>query len=431
MQRDIPLNDYQLLMRNVSKLTPYNAVHAVAIHDYNLHLDSLQQVVTLVVQQLGLGSPEFSKNDQYVYFIDFAQAIQINQCSLAPEVHIANEINSKFTDCDLPLRFFLLEYHEKMYFAITYDHWIADAYSIVRLMETIFSLVSNKKHPSLYLLNNDIKEYFPTIYSYKQWYYRGSGLLRKLIECSQAYRTPMTSAEATNTGCSLYFFTDEELAGLLRVCKAHKITVNDCFIAILAKLFGELTVSHRMKVPRKFLKGRRDRIVISVIANIRQQSRSNLQYAFGLLLGFFSLSFKTPERYSIIQLCQNVSRQTKKIKQQQTAVKQYLLLKIQNLWWKWTTEPQKRYKLFTKNTPITVGISNMNLNVQDWSFPSMIDDYIRCSPTGVVCPIIFNITTLNHQMSVAISYRKACYTEEEVIILKGKYLDFMRAFIRT
>ncbi len=53
--------------------------------------------------------------------------------------------------------------------------------------------------------------------------------------------------------------------------------------------------------------------------------------------------------------------------------------------------------------------------------------YIRFSPTSMICPMVFNMTTFNDAMSVAMNYRKTCYDDTEA---KTIFTEFIKSLER-
>ena len=424
------MNDYQQLMLRISELTPYNAVHAVKLTKHDLDVMALHKAVDNVLLKLNLGVPAFDHSRRLVHFTSPQDAIQIGHRSLLLEDHMAFEMNTPFAIHEVPLRFFIVTNASQYYFAVTYNHWVADAYSIMRLIESIFlTATGHSGSGQLTLLAPPLEQCFKKVYGKKLVYYRYWGMLRNIVDYARAYRCYISHVESTTTGCCHYFFSEQELLQLLHVCKVRQITLNDLFITVLAQLFGTLTANNRTLIKRRLWKGKRDKLVISVMSNIRKQSSVSLSHTFGVYLGFFSLFFKDPERYSFDQLQQMVSNKTQTFKRQNIALKLSTLWGIQTKRWDRCVTKRRQYQLFSKSVPITVGISNISLNAELWPRSDLYQDYIRCSPTAMVCPMVFNITTQHQTMSLAMSYRKVCYTDHDAIEIRGQFINRIRALI--
>jgi hypothetical protein len=267
-----------------------------------------------------------------------------------------------------------------------------------------------------------IEDCFKSIYQRKIPYLRYRGVIQSFLQFSRGFRTKTQDEESVESDCESCFFDTKVTSNLLSIAKEQNVTFNDLCVAVLTKIFGELTHEQRKNLKPKLLKPKRNRIIIGVMSNIRNQSQQSLTQVFGLFLSFFYLSLKSPENYSLQALTQSVHVKTSKMKQQHSAIKQYLLFKIQNKIWDRRTNKRSQYRLFNKNTPLTLGISNMNLNGCAEPLLQQAQQYIRFSPTAMVCPIVFNLTTFNGYLSIGINYRKACYTAEEVNHIKNQFI---------
>lgn len=427
----IKLNHYQQLMRRLSQSSAYNAVHSVAI-DYDQDTASkLQNSINAVIKQLALGNPEFSSDDQRVTFLPCVEPTPLETCFISLDEHINNEMNYLFASTEFPLRFYIISHQSQHYFCVTYNHWIGDGYALCRLVEAIFAHAQGLLVPQLTLKAPLIEDCFKHIYQKRTFYYRYLGVVQSFFGFSRAFRTDANNDECTDTGCFTHFFDKEVFQYCADFCKAQNITLNDLFMAILAQLFGRVTQEKRAKIKSKLLKPRRDRIVIGVIANIRGPSQLSLRETFGLFLGFFYLSFKSPEQSSLQALSQNIHARTQRIKHNYTAIKRFLLFKVQTTMWDGRQNKRRQYRLFSKNTPITVGISNMNLNTSEGVLLSAAHQYIRFSPTAMVCPIVFNLTTFNGYLSLGINFRKACYSPAEVLAIKNEFVRDVHRLVKT
>ncbi len=418
----LALNDYQQLMLRLSALSPYSAVHSVSIKAENVPLDLLQNSINHVVGSLGIGRPQFSPDNQCVTFTPDQHMLNLETRALSLHQHTEHEMNHVFLPNDLPLRFFIISEQSTLYLSITYNHWVADAYAISRLIESIFAHMRGDTAQELTLAAPSMRDCFKPIYGKLAFYHRYVTVVQSALRFSRAFRTPVSHPEQTNSSNCSYVFDQTILERLTKRCKAENITLNDLFLTILAQLFGEVTQKKRATIKRKWFKPKRDRIIIAVISNIRNQSHLPLSSIFSLFLGFFYLSFKSPEQVPFRVLSQRIRSQTKRLKNNNVAVKQSLLFKVQNFILDRKKNKLSQYRLFSKNTPITVGISNMDLRHTDASLLNNINQYIRFSPTAMVCPIVFNLTTFNDQLSLGINFRKACYTLAEVEQIKDNFV---------
>lgn len=418
----LALNDYQQLMVRLSALSAYSAVHSVSIKDQNIPIPLLESAIHQVVNGLGIGRPLFSPDKQRVIFQPIEPWLDLELHTISLHEHTQIEMNHVFMPDDVPLRFFLIIDQSTLYLSVTYNHWIADAYAISRLIEAIFAEMRGDQPPKLTLAAPSMDECFTPIYGKRVVYHRCLAVAQSALRFARAFRTPVSHPEHTDSNNSAYIFDQAILEQLSQWCKSQDITMNDLFLTILARLFGKITQDKRAKVKQKWFKPKRDRIVIAVITNIRKHSHQPLSNIFSLFLGFFYLSFQAPERVSFHTLSQQIRAQTKRLKNNHMAVRQSLLFKVQNVLLDRKKNKLSQYRLFSKNTPITVGISNMDLRHTTASLQASVNHYIRFSPTAMVCPIVFNLTTFNDCLSLGINFRQACYTLAEVEQMKHDFI---------
>ena len=417
------LNDYQQLMLKLSTLSPYNAVHAVLMQTVEIDQCAMEAAINMLIHQLALGEPFFSSNLKNVSFIPRAEPLKLHNCDVSLEQHLESEINYPFKLSEFPLRFFIVTHQTKKYFSITFNHWIADAYTISRIIETIFARLSEIKLPELTLTFPRIEDCFQPIYQHKSFYYRYLGMMQNFFKLLRIFRNFKAHKEGyqigcTKSGCLSYVFEEDVLTHLLRICKHQQITFNDLLITLLAQLFGQLTYTEREKMKKKWVRPKRNRILIGVIANLRAHSQVPLSHTMGVFLGFFHLAFHTPEQTSFAELSQRVHTQTQRLKRNHAAVKNYLLFKIQKNRLNRQKTQQAQYRFYSKNIPITVSISNMHLHHCDDVLSHFVQQYIRLSPAAMVCPIVFNFTTFNQSLSLSITFQKACYSSTDADQIK-------------
>jgi len=73
----------------------------------------------------------------------------------------------------------------------------------------------------------------------------------------------------------------------------------------------------------------------------------------------------------------------------------------------------------------------MDLSKTETPLLQHIPQYIRFSPTAMVCPFVFNLTTLNGYLSLGINYRKACYTETEAANIKHAFIHEIQQLVSS
>lgn len=415
-----PLNHYQQLMLKFSELLPYNAVHVVDLKK-ELGINELQHGINHLIKTIGIGEPKITANKKYISFKPY-KPIKLPQTNLVFNEHIQTEINYQFALSEFPLRFFYIQEKEKAYLSLTYNHWIADAYAISYFIKALFSFLNNEQINEIHLNKKPLELYYQKTYQHKTAWFRYFGLIKSFFTFATAFRTFIPCESNFNANISYHYFPKGTLSQLLNVCKTNNITLNDLFIAVLAQLFGRLTFNQRIKLKKKLFKPTRNKIIISSISNIRSYSKANLNNIFSVFLGFFYLSFKKPEASTLQELSKLIAKKTKRIKSKHVAVKQYLLFKTQLKIWDKKKGAKSKLRLFSKNTPITVGISNMNLNQKNNALSKQAKQYIRFSPTATTCPIVFNLTSFNDYLSLGLTYRQGCYNAQQIEEIKMLFI---------
>jgi hypothetical protein len=85
---------------------------------------------------------------------------------------------------------------------------------------------------------------------------------------------------------------------------------------------------------------------------------------------------------------------------------------------------ERRRKFYPKNFPLWGGITNVNLNPL-WG--SALEenplDYFRAVSTGPVTPLVFSVTTVRDRINVALTYRTAVFSPDDIENLKRDFLD--------
>ncbi len=147
----------------------------------------------------------------------------------------------------------------------------------------------------------------------KESYYRYTSLVKSTLLFASAYRTPAKVEHNFSTGHCLYVFNAFHIEKLCLYAKKNHVTLNDLFIALIAQLFGKITQNKRSQIKGKWLKPKRNRIIVGVICNLRPMAKQALWNIFSLFLGFFYLSFKNPEQRHFPSLLSSICKKNSKI----------------------------------------------------------------------------------------------------------------------
>lgn len=415
MQEAYRLNDYQHLMRHFSESAPYNAVHFIKLTN-DFDRSTLHKAINDTLKRIGLGSPLFFDAGHAVQFdtTSTLESLPLIESSLV--AHASREINTPFSDKGLPVRFFVVNDGEGTHLSITYHHWLADGGSIFRLLIQVLQAVNDTPHSSLRLYAPEFQRCFPALKRFNSLS-RLEVLYRNSLAFAQAYRPKLTiDAPHPKTLLHFHLFGNQLLPKLKQICHHHQISVNDIFVALLSRVMGVLSHQSRQKVKRKAFKPKRDSILISVIADIRAYSSTDLSDCMNLLLGGYSLAFTSPESKTFDELLTYTHQKTQAIKKSHLPVKSTLTMRFLLKQW---AKYRNKFKLFHQKMPITVGISNMNLGhpTKDLS----ATHYFRFSPSSAMCPLVFSFTHFNGCLSLSIAATDNRYTQSDLTLLSQQF----------
>lgn len=408
------LSNYQVLMRAFKDDEPYNAVHFISL-DSQLSVESIQAAIGQYLGELKLGVPRISNR-----IVDFPKP-QISHATLlnrTVEAHATNELTTPFSNSAYPLRFFIINTGEERYLSITYDHWIADAHAIATMLFNINRLLTENPVDYQHLAGRLDRP--SPLSALRQYLQLSSMLIRSYLWFAKAYRPHMpTYQPIPKILTSSHLFAPSKVNQFKRCAKAYGVTLNDVFIAALLRAF-ECRAPKNLQ--RKWYKRRRDHLVISVITNIRDPKDHESQNTFTLKLGFFSVSLKLFKYTSLRPLLSTIHRTTSEVKHKGLAALNTLLFRAQYYYWK--INPN-HYRTYHKNTPISVGLSNTYYG--EPKGVSKQAHYIRYSPAGAMCPLVFNITNLNGNLHLTATSSTNRYMENELHELKQLFVEQLHA----
>ncbi len=416
MQKQQLLNDYQSLMRSFSQDAPYNAVHFFQVKP--LDKAHLEEVINIVISDIGLGHPKFYK--RCVSYREIKKIIVL-EVSSDIETHAYHEMSYMFADNEFPLRFFIVRAKGHCFISVTYNHWVADAYAIYRLIVDILRAYNSSKQTVLSLPYN--QKNAVSYHHLKRFFIKSYLALSSGLSFSKAIRPEMLTYDTLDKSLVSWSLLESSVIESLKsLAKENQVTINDVFLTLVYLSLME-TEAYRYK--QKWYKPKRNKIILSVVCNIRHLSVLNKDL-FGLFLGFFSIGLSVDETKDFSHLISIVHAQTKRAKQRRLPLLNTLLFSIQRRFYQKSKSP---FKTFRKNTPVTAGISNMNLDTANDE--SHGGPYTRFSPAGPMCPLVFNFTTLNNQLTFTMTASSNRYTQQSLDKLKQSFLQQMYAALEV
>jgi hypothetical protein len=203
---------------------------------------------------------------------------------------------------------------------------------------------------------------------------------------------------------------------MIQTAKSWRVTLNDFFLALLMKAVSRLT-------PDRTRATRRREISLGCIVNARKDVGMDGRRTFGLFLGSFVVHHEAPAGLSLMDLAQDIGRQTRGIKHSRLYLGASGELAIGRLMISLFPADQRR-KLYPKHYPLWGGLTNMDLNPL-WPQPeeSRPVDYFRAVSTGPVTPLVLSITTVGRGANIGLTYRPTVFSAPEVERIRGSFSD--------
>lgn len=413
----IKLNFFQRLMRCWSQLGAYNAVHVIRVSG-KADLDRWQQATLATVNAVGLGHPQLNSKEE-IYFLPLT-LLTIETPTVNLEDHVNHELNRTFSTDEFPLRFFSLSRDDDThYFGVTYHHWIADAYAMRMLLQHIVAHYRRDAQlppaltlhaPAFQSLFRHHLGWFPSLLWLRE-------MLRSLKLFNNAYRPSFKNSLDFHSQYVFQTLSTETLTKIKSYCNKHHVTLNDLFIALLAQVMGRFSTTARYRNKSYRIHGKRDRIAISIIADIRYAANQPLEQVLGQYLSSYTVVIATPEQRSTDAIVQEVYQYTSRIKKSARIVRSHYNFETALRLWDWNPDPKRRASLFHKYSPICAGISNVHvrddaLSKEDSHGKVTVLDYWRVSPTGPLSPLVFSITTFRERPTICLAYRCSALSKE-------------------
>lgn len=436
-QNACTLNAFQVLMRRWRELAPYNAGQVMTLSgtpDFVRWASCAQKIVSAS----GIGAPHFAPRDAAVTFNTDAP-LEVTSAQGDLESHVTSEMNRPFGPHDIPVRFFILPAGNHYHVGITYDHWVSDSRAIRNLMQRVYIAYSDLQE--LPPLSPPTKDFFALFGHHKQLHQPLAKLRASVINYirhRRAYRINLNDPLNFESKTRIVQLPEGLIKNVHAFAKKRGASVNDAFLAALAQCMGDTTFQARKHYnKRRFFLGRRNRIALGTIADIRDLSSEPLENIFGLYLSSYTTVLKSPENQPKEQLLTDVSHSTHKLKENQGVIGSFLGLMTTLFWWDFYPQAKDKARLFQKNIPVVAGISNVNMSRSWVDMPTLpqrgpqIVDYLRISPTGPLLPIVLTLTTINQRLSLCVTYRTTAFTDAQAQAVIDTFTERLKTFAET
>lgn len=415
------LNSFQKTMLQWCDLHSYNAVHVLRIHE-SLEFEKLRRAVNTTLEAQGLTGLSLDRSrGTYCYEAGPAccEIKLINDAN--PDSALASEIerqlNSAFSYIESfdPFRFFAVPYENSFSLGIGYFHPAADAISIVRLMRDIFARYGGR--------GAECRETFDLYPGRCDRLLRHPALLvRKLASLRSHVRNMNTSCRAPyrdihdfHVGYAQLCLGPEKLRSMMKTARSWDLTVTDLVLALMMKCFSPLCLSRTGQKRRK--------ISLGCIVNTRNDLRPENRHRFGLFLGSYVVSHEVPEEIGLMDLAQDIRRQTLAVKNGRLYLATPLELAFGRFVFSlYSTE--RRKKFYQKHYPLWGGIANINLNALWEQHPGDKPiDYFRAVSTGPTTPFVLSFTTVREAVNISLTWRSTVFSPQQIEEFKTRFLD--------
>jgi NRPS condensation-like uncharacterized protein len=418
------LNSFQTAMLQWNSMHPYNAVHVVKLPE-KLDAERLSKAVNGSLEKLGLTGLSLHRRDRTYSYRGGASAYRITTLSDSSDVmsvlsrETERQLNTPFPDTDdlEPFRFFVVDSLDAFFLGLVYFHAIADAESVVMaLKEIAFAYMGEKERRAtkveLYPPGRaNLLRAYPMVLAKKIG--NMPSMLRELRRSSRPrYRDPMDLSNV----CVIETVTSQNLRFLVSLARSARVTLNDLLLACLMKIISNFPSA-------KSRGGRRSKISVGCIVNARRDLLPDGPHIFGLFLGSFIVTHEVPRDMGLVQLAENIRKQTLSIKENKLYLGAEVELGLNRLILPWFSA-ERRKKFYQKNYPLWGGITNMNLNSLWPQEPSAKKlDYFRAVSTGPATPLVLSLTTVGEAANVGITYRRTAFSPEDIEAVSRCFRD--------
>lgn len=369
------LNDFQFLMREFTKLAPYNFIHALRLPGPS-DLSRWQNAVTESLRPLGIESvPD-----------------PIDQPADL-ETHLEAELHRPFSS--KPVRFFVVNTNDGgHWFGITLDHWFADDFSCRRLLQQIHSIYLGNAS------DTPVPVHSPVVQRPRAWSVWGDwrSFIKQSVRLRRACRVSLHDPFDFKVGTFQVKLPPETLDPARKLAKANGGTLHDLFLAATAQTFGSLCKGQ----------SERDLIAITSVMNARRFEPETRSDTFGLNLSQYIVTVRLPVAKSLGGLAGEIAQQTLPNK---TSPGPDLMAPTRFMW-RLNFTRRSKATFFNRGAPMVAGLSNVDLT-GSWIEQSEIADYRRVGPTGPIVPMVLMITTFRGRILFDVTFRKTAFSRAE------------------
>ncbi len=428
-----PLNIFQRCIRVWEESHPYNAAQVLEVAG-EADVARISAAWNEVLAASGLGT---ARVDGRWFCYEEAPCQKVEVVGASPggmglEGHLTRELNRPFSDegavpgrhgtlATMPFRPFVVPGNGAYHMGLIYQHWVADSMSLRMLVREWFCRLHDPGGVvgrPVHVPHRGLWRYFGPSRSGWNLVAGAISVLRSTTEFSRARRIDEGSG-GQDVECTLHRLPDGMVDLLLAVARRRQATLNDLFLAALARACDEHGADPRQS--------RRD-LALGAIVDLRAMSSENLENTFGLFLGFTSVVIRAELLRNRDWLVANVASQSAHQKESRAA--QVSMMRMAAGYAQGRFLSPRRLAAFYRNyMPLSGGISNVNMN-RAWPakyHPSPLLDYIRAAPTGPMVPLVIAVTTIGKRLTFVLTRRASLVDRVRGAELARTFVDELTA----
>ena len=423
------LNLFQAAMLRWRALHPYNAVHAMRI-DRPLDAARLSAVIDAECEALGLtGLVLDAKRKRFEYAGGRARSplavVAGGDDPLeALRREIERELNMRFPDEGSfnPFRFIAIDAGTSFILALTYDHVVAAADSIVILMHGLWAAYEGNGRACA---RAPLRRY-PATAGRLFRRFPGAALrgLRRIGDMAASARRSIRArypggADPRN-GFACYRLDVQEFAALARAAKAWSVTVNDLLMAILL-LALEPVVGERPAGQR------RRELAVASIVNVRHDFGYDAVTTFGQFLSSFRVGHPLPPGIELEALARDIHAETARVKSEKLYMQTLIAIGAIGAVWRFLSLAQQR-GFHAKHYPTWGAVTMVNVEPlwKEAGGTTPPPEYVRAVSTGPLAPLVVAVTTRAGVLQAGISYRTTAFTAQTVDAIGSAIIERVR-----
>ncbi len=335
--------------------------------------------------------------------------------------YLQTEVNRPFPEAPaMPYRPFAMQQAERCYLGIVYQQWVADSVSIRLLMREWFLRIflPNKARRKLVDLPRPTMASQPRMGLAPK---RVLGGVRDLWRWARATpglaRFPAGPEDPRITLHPLAL-ASVDVDRLLMLTRAEGFTINDLMIAALAAtLHRQLPAASRM--------------AIATTVDLRPYLPGDHDETFGSLLAYAPVICEVPST-NLLNLAQDVGRQTRRIKDPERIAGKLLLQRIAAR--RCAGKSSKAVLDFCrKRIPLVGAVANVNLN-KSWPpmfTPSPLLRYLRLASPSPCVPVTVSISTLNDSLEIVLAAHRGTIADESADQIAEDFAHTLRSLVQS